>query len=305
MSFEITILGSSAAIPSKGRQMTSQHLRIGNQQFLIDCGEATQHQLLNLGISLHKIEHIFISHLHGDHFFGLPGLLSTMHLQRRTEPLYIHGPRGLDEVLLASFKHSKTELNYKVFLYDNPTMFSEVIYENEKITVETIPLTHRVPCTGFLFREKKKQYRIIPEKLPSGLPFEAFRALKRGENIEFNKNKINYEDVTLPPRKSRSYAFCSDTKYSKSVISKVFGVDLLYHESTFMDRHKERANITFHTTAKQAGSVAKEANVKQLLIGHFSARYADLTELLEEAQTEFNNTQLAIEGHKFSIVECD
>lgn len=285
--------------------MTSQHVRIGNQQFLIDCGEATQHQLINLGISLHKIEHIFISHLHGDHFFGLPGLLSTMNMQRRTDPLYIHGPRGLDEVLLASFKHTKTDLSFKVFLYDNPTMFPEVIYENEKITVETIPLTHRVPCTGFLFREKQKQHRIIPEKLPSGLPFEAFRALKRGEDIDFQGEKIFYKNVTLPPRKSRSYAFCSDTKYSKSVISKVYGVDVLYHESTFMHRHLERANTTFHTTAKQAGTVAKEAKVGELLIGHFSARYGDLNTLLEEAREEFPTTELAKEGKQFSILERD
>ncbi|AZQ62661.1 ribonuclease Z [Flammeovirga pectinis] len=303
MSFEITILGSSAAVPVKGRHMTSQHVRIGNQQFLIDCGEATQHQLINLGISLHKIEHIFISHLHGDHFFGLPGLLSTMNMQRRTDPLYIHGPRGLDEVLLANFKHTKTDLSFKVFLYDNPTMFPEVIYENEKLTVETIPLTHRVPCTGFLFREKQKQYRIIPEKLPSGLPFEAFRALKRGEDIDFQGEQIFYKNVTLPPRKSRSYAFCSDTKYSKSVISKVYGVDLLYHESTFMHRHLDRANTTFHTTAHQAGTVAKEAKVGELLIGHFSARYGDLNNLLEEAREEFPNTELAKEGKQFTILE--
>ncbi|WP_044202653.1 ribonuclease Z [Flammeovirga sp. OC4] len=305
MSFEITILGSSAAVPVKGRHMTSQHVRIGNHQFLIDCGEATQHQLIDMGISLHKIEHIFISHLHGDHFFGLPGLLSTMNIQRRTAPLYIHGPRGLDEVLLASFKHSNTELNYKICLYDNPTMFSDVIFENDHITVETIPLIHRVPCTGFLFREKKKQYRIIPEKLPSGLPFDAFRALKRGENIEFQGETIQYQDVTLPPRQSRSYAFCSDTKFSRSVISKVYGVDLLYHESTFMHRHLERANTTFHTTALQAGQIAREAKVGKLLIGHFSARYGDLKVLLDESRTEFDNTELAKEGKKFTIIETD
>ncbi|MEH0156853.1 ribonuclease Z [Limibacter armeniacum] len=302
MAFEVTILGSSAATPVRDRYMTSQYVEVENNHFLIDCGEATQFQLIRHNISLHKISRIFISHLHGDHFFGLPGLLSTMHLNKRTADLHIHGPRGLDEVLLANFKHSRTVLNFRVFIYENTNEFPEVIFENDALTVETIPLSHRVPCTGFLIKEKPKQRRIIPEKLPSGISFDMFKKLKAGENVNFEGQLLVSENVTLPPKKSRSYAFCSDTRFLESIIPQVTNADLLYHEATFAEKHKERAAITFHSTAREAGIIAANANVGKLLIGHFSARYKDLDPLLEEAREVFEDTDLAIEGSSFEIV---
>lgn len=282
--------------------MTSQYLHIENHHFLIDCGEATQFQLARQDVNTHKIDRIFISHLHGDHFFGLPGLLSTMHLNRRTTDLHIHGPRGLEEVLLANFRHTQTVLNYRVFIYENHPHFPEVIFEDDTLSVETVPLRHRVPCTGFLFREKPKQRRIIPEKLPAGIPFELFRKLKAGDDIMFEGEFIRNEDVTLPPRCHRSYAFCSDTIYHPQVVSQIFGIDLLYHEATFAQAQQDRAEATFHSTTEQAADIAQQAQVGKLLIGHFSGRYRDLQPLLQEARQVFPNTELALEGMRFEIL---
>ncbi|GAA4821498.1 ribonuclease Z [Algivirga pacifica] len=281
--------------------MTSQYVKVEKEAFLIDCGEATQFQLLRNNISLHKISRIFISHLHGDHFYGLPGLLSTMQMNKRTDDLHIHAPRGLDEVLLANFKNSQTVLNYRVFIYETSPNFPEIIYENDTLYVETIPLKHRVPCTGFLIKEKPKMRRIEPDKLPAGIPFEMFKQLKAGEDIVFEGELLKNEEVTLPPKHSRSYAFCSDTAYFEDIIPQIEGCDLLYHESTFTEAHKERAKETYHSTAKQAATIAQKAAVDRLLIGHFSARYKSLDPVLEEAKEVFPNTYLATENVKFCI----
>lgn len=302
LAFKVTILGSSAAVPVEDRYMTSQYIEVENHHFLVDCGEATQFQMIKNSLSYQKISRIFISHLHGDHFFGLPGLLSTMHLNKRTADLHIHAPRGLDEVLLANFKHSGTVLNYRIFIYETPTEMPEIIFENDVLTVETIPLLHRVPCTGFLFKEKPKLRRIVPEKLPTGIPFDIFKKLKAGEDVMFEGKVLKSEEVTLPPRHSRSYAFCSDTKYLESIVPQIEECDLLYHEATFAEEHKERAEVTYHSTAKQAASIAAQAQADKLLIGHFSARYKELNFLKEEAQEVFPNTELAIEGKTFEIM---
>jgi ribonuclease Z len=290
--FELTILGSSSATPSANRHHTAQVLTIGNQYHLIDCGEGTQMQLMLYKIKHQRITNIYISHLHGDHYFGLAGLLSTMHLQGRQTPLHLFGPPGLSEILMLQLKYSGTNLCFKL-----------VFHELDK--VYTIPMEHRIPCCGFLFREKQKPRSLIKEKLPAFLTPPQLVRLKWGEDIynEDGKLIVKNQNVTLPPKRSRSYAYCADSRYKPDLIPQLANVDLLYHEATFTDELRERANYTFHSTAKQAAELAKASQVTQLIIGHFSVRYKDLTPLIEEAQKVFLNTALATEGSIFNVKE--
>ncbi|HET8860523.1 ribonuclease Z [Marivirga sp.] len=304
MSFEVHILGSNSAAPAHGRHHTSQILQIQDLQIMIDCGEGTQLQMKKYGLRKNRLSHIFISHLHGDHFLGLMGLLSTMHLNGRKTDLYLYGPEGLSEIIQLHLKYANTRLNYQIHFRELKGEQSEMILDHPKITVQTIPLQHRIPCTGFLIREKPKPKRLIKEKV-SALGVRDINILKRGEDVfdESGKLKFKNEDYTLPAKRSRSYAYCSDTKYSEDIIPLVKEVDLLYHEGTFLHDNLERAEATFHTTAKQAGVFAQKANVGQLLIGHFSNRYKELQPLLEEAKEEFMNTALAEEGKVFILEE--
>lgn len=261
-------------------------------------------QLNRYKIRFTKISHIFISHLHGDHYLGLVGLISTMHLNKRTEDLHLYGPAGLVEILSLQFKYSDTRLNYKI-IFRELTQKKEMIYQNDNITVETIPLNHRIQCTGFLFREKPKKRRINKEVLPDNLSLQQIIALKKGEDLYNPQGECIYrnEELTLPAKKSRSYAYCSDTKYQECLIPQLQDVDLLYHESTFLDKEAERAAETFHSTAMQAATMAKRADVHKLLLGHFSSRYKDLSPFLEEARQYFAQSFLALEGEEFIIEE--
>jgi ribonuclease Z len=301
--FEIKILGSSSATPVFNRNPSSQLLNIDHDLFLVDCGESTQLQLNKYKVKFNKIDHIFISHLHGDHYLGLVGLISTMHLHGRKKDLYLYGPPGLDEIITIQFKYSETFLNYKIIFKELETEKIAIIFETDHLTVETIPLKHRIKCCGFLFKEKPKRKRINKENLPPEILLLEIVELKNGNDIYDENGNIKFknEDFTLPPRKSRSYAYCADTIYTESFIDQIKNIDLLYHESTFLHELKGRAIETYHSTAIDAATIALKANVKQLLLGHFSSRYKEIEPLLVEARTVFPNTYLAIEGETFNI----
>jgi len=303
MKFEVTILGSSSATPIFNRNPTSQALNINERLYLIDCAEGTQQQMLRFGIKASRIEYIFISHLHGDHYLGLVGLLSSLHLNGRTKPLTIFAPAPLKEIVDLQLKYSETTLQYNVEYVDTDPNEAKVILSNADIIVETIPLNHRIDTTGFLFKQKKRNRKLIKEKLEEiNVPIEYYTALKKGVDYTANDGTVYKNDtLTLDPEEPKSYAFCSDTIYTEQYFEQIKDVTLLYHESTFLHNMLERAQNTFHTTALQAGMVAKAVEAKKLLLGHFSARYKTLNELLEEAKTVFPETELAIEGKTFII----
>lgn len=292
-------------MPAYGRHHTSQLLKIKNQCFLIDCGESTQTQLSRYNGKLNQIAHIFISHLHGDHYLGLMALLSSMHLMNRKKPLRLYGHKGLSEIISLQLKYSHTVFNYEIDFVELDPKEPRVIFENDELTVETIPLRHRISCTGFLFKEKPKPRRLNKERLPKNLSLENIARLKKGEDALDDNGDVLFtnEALTLPARPSRAYAYCSDTIYYEDIIPQIRGVDLLYHEATFLEEDAEKAAGTFHSTAKQAASIAKQAEVGTLVIGHFSARYKELDEFLTEAQSVFERTSLAIEGEAFEIKE--
>ncbi len=303
MSFKITILGSSGALPAYGRFPSSQLVEIQNRMFLVDCGEGTQIQMMKYQVNFHRISHIFISHLHGDHYLGLMGLLFTMHLQRRTNDLHIHSHWGLDDIITTHLQHSHGSLSFKIHFHGLEEGVIKTIVEDAVITVETIPLHHRVKCSGFLFREKPKPRRIDKDRLPEGLRMMQIANLKKGEDVLDDDGNVLYKnhDLTLPPRRSRSYAYCSDTGYNEDMVSQIKEVNMLYHEATFMAEEADKAEMTLHSTATQAAQIAALANVTTLLIGHFSARYRELEPVLNEAMKVFASTRLAVEGETFSI----
>ncbi|MBA4057192.1 MAG: ribonuclease Z [Marivirga sp.] len=303
MSFKITILGSSGALPAYGRHPSAQYVEIQSRAFLVDCGEATQIQLMRMQTNFHRINHIFISHLHGDHYLGLMGLIFTMHLQRRMSDLHIYSHRGLDEIITTQLRYSRSAPCFKIIFHRLEKGLREIIFEDNALTVETVPLSHKIRCSGFLFKEKIKPRRIDKTRLPEGLQLQQIANLKKGDDILDDNGNILYnnESLTLPPRRSRSYAYCSDTAFERNVVDQIRDVDILYHESTFMEEDEGKAKETMHSTAKQAATVAQLADVKTLLLGHFSARYKDLAPILEEAQTIFPNSKLALEGEEFTI----
>lgn len=305
MTFKLTILGTSASLPAYGRHQSAQLLEVGKHTFLIDCGEGTQERLKANHIKAQKIDQIMISHLHGDHYLGLVGLISSMNLLGRKKELTIHGPQGLDEIITIQLRYSRTQLNYPISFRQVPQIDFGLILENDHLTVHSFPLDHRIPCTGFVWKEKPKPKRINKNTLPDDLSLVNIVKLKNGEDIYGEEGKILYknEELTLPARASRSYAYCSDTKYKESIIAHIKNVDLLYHESTFLNEMSERADTTFHSTAVQAAHIASLAKVDQLLLGHFSARYKELTPFLDEAKAIFKNTQLATEDSSIEISE--
>jgi len=271
---------------------------------LIDCGEGTQLLLKKNKVRLSSIDYIFISHLHGDHYFGLIGLLSTMHLFGRQKEMVIVGPPGLRDILSLQFKYSDTSLGYNIDFREFTPEEKSLVFENEKIQVTTIPMNHRVPCSGYLFTEKEKKRRINHLALQeTKLNRLDIARLKNGEDILNDDGTIKYAnlDFTLDPLPQLSYAYCADSKYKPSLTAQLNGVDLMYHEATFANDMTERAGQTFHTTAHQAATLAKDAKVGKLLLGHFSARYKELDPIINEAKAVFENTELAIEGKKFSI----
>lgn len=303
MGFELTILGSSSATPIFNRHPTSQVLNIRDRYFLIDCGEGTLLQLLRYRIKYHRITHIFISHLHGDHYFGLIGLLSTFHLQGRTSELHLYGQQELMDIVEIQLRLSNTILRYNLIFHPVRHYTPEVILEDDEVQVRSIVLNHRVPCTGFLFVEKVRPRKLLIQKVQQkNIPVSFYTKLKAGADYTDDAGNVTYnKDVTETPPKARSYAYCSDTMFDPLLKEEVKGVDLLYHEATFLHELQERAEQTYHTTALQAAQLARDAEVHRLLIGHFSARYKELDPLLEEAQSVFKETELALEGRKFRV----
>jgi ribonuclease Z len=303
LSFKITILGSSGALPAYGRFPSCQLVEIQNRHFLVDCGEGAQMQLMKFQANLHRINHIFISHLHGDHFLGLMGLIFTMHLLRRTNDLHIYSHGGLDEIITTQLRHSLSAPNFKLIFHPLEKNEVRIIYEDDALTVETVPLVHKLVCSGFIFREKEKPRRIDKDRLPQGLRIQQIANLKRGHDVVDEEGNIVYKntDLTFSPRKSRSYAYCSDTAYNESMIDQIAGIDLLYHEATFSEDELAKATETRHSTATQAATIALKARASGLLVGHFSARYRELDPILEEAKKVFPKTELAVEGSIFTI----
>ena len=303
MAFKITILGSSGAVPAYGRMPSAQFIEVENNYFLIDCAEGAQLQLVKYELNMHRIDHIFISHLHGDHYLGLMGLIFTLHLNKRKNDLHIYSHKGLDEIITLQLKYSKSALNYRIIFHQLTPDKKEIIFENKFVTVETIPLLHKLDCSGFLIREKQKPRRIDKELLPDNLSILQLNKLKAGEDLLDDQGNILYrnEKLTLSPRKSRSYAYCSDTQYYEAIINQVKNVDILYHEATFMEEDADKAAETKHSTVKQAAIIGLKAKPVRLLIGHFSARYKDLLPVIDEAKRVFPNTYLALEGETFTI----
>lgn len=303
MSFELTILGSNSAIPANGRHPTSQILNHHHAYYLIDCGEGTQMRMDAMQVKRTRIDHILISHMHGDHYFGLIGLITSFHLLNREKPLHIYCARELEEIIRMQLKFSSEGLSFDLNFHFLQFEKGERIFENDLLTVDTIIMNHRIPCAGFLFREKPLPRNMIGEKIAAyKIPFSKIPAIKAGGDfIAENGETIANHLLTLPSALPKSYAYCSDTIYNESVIDQIKEVDLLYHEATFTDESKDRAAITMHSTAKQAAMIASKANVKKLMIGHYSAKYKSLENHLTEAKEVFENTILAEEGITYRI----
>lgn len=298
---KLTILGCNSGVPRENSQTTSQIIEIGNSLFLIDCGEGTQNQIRKQKIKFSRIKQVFISHLHGDHFFGLIGLISSFRLLGRTSNLDIYGPKGIKEIITLQLKYSQSWTNYQITFHELSSLESELIYENDFIRVFTIPLKHRIYTNGFLFKEKKGLRKINIDMVNKyNISTSDFENLKKGKDLILDDgNIINNELVTLPPSKPMSYAFCSDTSYYEDLVEIITGVDVLYHESTFLNIHQELAKLTKHSTASDAAKIAKKSKIKNLILGHFSARYRDKKDFLNEAKVHFENVELAEDGKIF------
>lgn len=288
-----------------GRYPSAQVVHFDNELILVDCGEGTQFRLQEYNLKTNNINHILISHLHGDHYFGLIGLLSTMHLLGRKKKMHIYAPAELSEILTTQLKYSDTVLNYELILHPLERGEDKIFLETKTFKISSFPLNHRIRCFGFLFEQHPGPRHIIPETLPKGISHSEIKALKNGENILNADGSLKYEHSAYtrlgnPPA---SYAYCSDTRYDEGLIYKIKNVDLLYHEATFLHELVGRARDTYHTTAKEAGIIASKAEVGQLMIGHFSTRYKDPDVLLKEAKVEFEDTILATEGETITITK--
>lgn len=298
---KLTILGCYAATPRTITNPTSQVLEIKNRMFLIDCGEGTQVQLRKNKIKFSKINHIFISHLHGDHFFGLIGTISTFALLGRTTDLHIYGPKGVKEIITLQLKLSNSWTTYDLFFHELESKESEVIFEDQKVIVKTIPLKHRVYTNGFLFQEKSGDRKLNVDAVQNyNIDKCYYQKIKGGGNVTLDDGTvIENEKLSFDPIPAMSYAFCSDTVYNEAIIPIIENVDVLYHESTFLDSEEALSQKTLHSTAKEAATIALKANAKNLVLGHYSTRYGDINIFKEEAQTVFPHVLLADDGRSF------
>jgi ribonuclease Z len=299
----LTILGCYAATPRTFTNPTSQVLDIQNHMFLIDCGEGTQVQLRKYRIKFSRINHIFISHLHGDHFFGLPGLISTFRLLGREKELHIYGPKGIKEAITLFLKLGDSWTNYPLIFHELEEKGQHLLFEDDKVCVKTIPLDHRVYTNGFLFQEKEAPRTLNVEAAKSfGIDKSQFNNIKKGmDGLDKNGNTIPNKKLTFDPDPPKSYAFCSDTVYRETVVPFIKDVDVLYHESTFLDSESHLCEKTKHSTAKQAAQIAKMAHAKQLILGHYSTRYKSIELFRKEAMEVFQNVELADDGKTFQF----
>ena len=301
--FELHILGCGSALPTTRHFATSQVVNLRDKLFMIDCGEGAQMQLRKSRLKFSRLNHIFISHLHGDHCFGLMGLISTFGLLGRTAELHIHSPKGLEELLTPMLNFFCHTLAYKVIFHEFDTRQTSVVYEDRSMTVTTIPLQHRIPCCGFLFAEKARPNHIIRDMVDFyKVPVYELNRIKNGSDYVTPEGEVIANTrLTRPSDPRRKYAYCSDTIFRPEIVEQLSGVDLLFHEATFAESELARAKETYHTTAAQAARIALEAGVRQLVIGHFSARYEDESILLKEASAVFPNTILAKENLCISL----
>ena len=300
---KLTILGCYAATPRTFTNPTSQVLEIKNRLFLIDCGEGTQVELRRNKIKFSKIEHIFISHLHGDHLYGLIGLISSFTLLNRSADLHVYGPKGIKEIILLQLRLAHSFTGYNLYFHELVGTESELIYEDDKVSVTTIPLKHRVYTNGYLFREKTGLRKLNPNAATFyGIDKLYFRNIALGKDITLeNGTVVPNADLTFEPDAPKSYAFCSDTLYNEDMVAVIRNVDVLYHEATFLESESTLATKTMHATAKQAARIAKLAGIKTLLLGHYSTRYDNIEKFREEALTEFDNVLLADDGRTFEL----
>lgn len=295
MSLKLTILGYNSAVPKRKVAPTAQLLEVESRMFLIDCGEGTQVQLRKAKARFSRINHIFISHLHGDHVFGLIGLISSFQLLGRETPLHIFGPKGIQDFIMNQLRHTESKCTYELIFSELDKTESVKIYEDEKVEVFTIPLQHRIYTNGYLFREKPKLRKLNIDAIHGYPEIEIcdYENLRRGRDFKLeNGELIPNSKLTFDPPKTQSYAFCSDTRYWPEIVPIIKGVDLLYHESTFLSDLQEMADRTAHSTAREAAMIARDAEVGQLILGHFSNRYEDLSVFLDEAKPVFENTIL-------------
>ncbi|NDI99251.1 ribonuclease Z [Flavobacterium sp. LaA7.5] len=299
----LTILGCYAATPRSLTNPTAQVLEMKNRMFLIDCGEGTQVQLRKNKLRFSKINHIFISHLHGDHFYGLIGLVSTFALLNRQNDLHVHGPKGIKEVTLLQLKLSNSYTGYNLYFHELESKESQVVFEDDKVVVTTIPLIHRVYTNGYLFTEKPDDRKLNIEAVQKyKIETCYYQKIKSGSDIKLDDGRtIPNKELTFDPPAPKSYAFCSDTVYSETIVPIINNVDVLYHESTFLESEAHLCERTMHATAKQAAAIAKQANAGKLILGHFSTRYGNIELFKEEAVTVFENTELADDGKVFEL----
>jgi ribonuclease Z len=303
MDFEVTILGSNAAIPTLSRGTTSQYIQCKQRHLLIDCGEGTQLQLRKFQIKYQRISTILISHLHGDHVFGLPGLISTMQLMGRTQGVTIFGPIGIKKLLKTQLEAGGGYFQFAINFIELAPNSSGLIFEDNCIEIYNFPLKHRIPTHGYRIQQKPALRKLLKDKFDeTGVSTAYIKKLLQGENIIDNKGtEVKSDDVTLPPNPTLSYAFCSDTAYDEHILPHIDKVDLLYHEATFLDSEAERAAETYHSTAKQAATIAQKAGVKKLILGHFSSRYKELNDFKLEAQEIFESVSIPDDGDVFVI----
>ena len=297
MKFEVNILGCGAATPTLKRNPTAQLVNLHDKFFLIDCGEGTQIALRKNKLKFQKINHIFISHLHGDHYLGLIGLISSMHLLGRTRKLTIYGPPGIREIVDVNLRLSQTVLKFECDIVELDLKEKTFLFDDKSLEVFAFPLKHRITCNGFLLKEKKRKPKIDKKTIADyQLSVKEIVALKNGQDVQREDELLEFENLTKPSPAPRAYAYCSDTRYWERLIDVISGANLLYHESTFLEDKKDRAKETFHSTAKEAARIAAASKVGKLILGHFSSRYRQLDEFLEEASSEFENVVLANDG---------
>jgi ribonuclease Z len=303
MPFIVTVLGSSSALPTSTRFPTAQVLNVHERFFLIDCGEGTQIQLRRCGINMSKINHIFISHLHGDHVFGLFGLLSSYNLLGRKSDLHVYAHQNLNATIEHFKKYFGVDLSYEIIFHSLSPTRSEIIFTDKHLTVQTIPLRHSLPVAGFIFRERQKKLNIHKEAIQKyNLGIKDIRRIKDGQDyITPDGNTIPNAELTYPPVPPRSYAFCTDTAFFTKLTKQLTNIDMLYYEATFADKDKKLAKLTSHSTSKQAAYLAKSINTKKLLIGHFSTRYKNINLLVDEARSVFAETYAVEEGENYAV----
>lgn len=301
MVFEVKILGCNSASFAFGRHHTAQVVNNNQNLFLVDCGEGTQLRMVKHQVRFNRIHHIFISHLHGDHYLGLMGLIFTFHLQGRTDDLFIYGPAGLDEIISIQLRYSESTLHYRIH-FQVIERNDQLLFENEDLQIRSLEMNHRIGCFGFVFAEKQRRFKIRRELLPQTLGREELLQLKDGLDVRDAEGRVwKNEELAIPPPIPRRYVYAADTRVLEGICESVCNCDLLYHEATFTRDMQSRAEATFHSTAQEAAQFALRHGVKRLIIGHFSSRYQDVSPVLQEAIPFFPDTVLATEGQVYEV----